>query len=66
MNRTDRELGYQEGRLGNEARYPNNRNYMQGFESGTAALQREIAAWEPFESMVPSGTNDVDVTQHYC
>jgi len=55
---TDIELGYQAGRLGNEAKYPNNRNYMTGYEAGTRFYMRELAALKPFEQMTPGGTND--------
>jgi hypothetical protein len=55
---TDMDLGSQHGRLGFEAKYPNNANYMDGFNQGS----RFFAAWckrnEPFGSVLPSGTND--------
>lgn len=55
---SDMDLGRCHGRLGLEAMYPNNTNYMFGFNQGS----RFFAAWcnrnEPFGSVLPSGTND--------
>jgi hypothetical protein len=55
---TDRELGYQHGALGFEEKYPNNVNYMAGFEAGTDQLMREIEAERPF--LYPEGPGSVN------
>lgn len=58
-NYTDRELGYQAGRIGMDPKYPNNVNYMHGFKAGTAFLIRELKTLEPFEDMRPHGPNEM-------
>lgn len=50
MNMTDKELGYQHGKLGLESKYPNNHNYREGFSAGTRALLREIEANRPIDN----------------
>jgi len=55
---TDYEKGYQAGKLGAKSNYPNNANYVRGFQAGTVWLMRQVELDTPFESMTPSGTND--------
>ena len=54
----DFEFGKQHGKLGFEARYPNNPNYMRGFAIGSAYLLRQCELDRPFESMLPYGINE--------
>jgi hypothetical protein len=55
---TDAKLGMQHGRLGFEARYPNNLQYMAAFCAGEAWLLRELEKDRPYDTMTPGGTDD--------
>ena len=59
---TDLELGRQHGRLGFEAKYPNNANYMDGFAAGMKAAEREY--W-PDEDYTPLGVSDAHFDQFH-
>jgi len=56
---TDMDLGSQHGRLGFEAKYPNNANYMYGFAAGSAFFSNWLKRNEPFLSETLGGTNEV-------
>ena len=56
---TDTNLGTRDGRLGLEARYPHNAQYMAAFRDGEAWLLREADKDRPYDDMLPGGTNDM-------
>jgi hypothetical protein len=58
---TDYEKGYQTGKLGAKSNYPNNANYVRGFQAGTVWLMRQVELDRPIDNMMPSGTNDANI-----
>ena len=62
---TDLELGSQHGRLGFEAKYPNNVNYMDGFAAGMKAAEREYYRTRLDDDYAPPGVSDAHFDQFH-
>ncbi len=64
MNKYD--IGYSDGYCGILVRYPDKKEYMNGYHAGYAAEERNYYATLRDDNLLPSGANDMNQDYFYA